>query len=292
MKRFLISLLVISLMLFNSAYAEDKKLDKNPAVKTAGYTVEVTVKDIPKGQQTLFIPIKLDNSIVDVDMVSINDLAASNILAISSDSKGMSGSGIGLVKFDDNGLPETLMLNVSLNPVSTGTSEIEVFMLLDEPALPAKGLTINKDVKVNLKSNDEIEVAEKLVKGKKKLQINQNKITFEVHRQNQKEETIFIPVVFDKSIVDLDESFGHAILGQGIAAKTYSAFSLNNEGGSGVEIVLSPDAEKDFTVDIDLTPKGVGKAKILFALPQSSKTAIVKGPTVEFNPAVISVNKK
>ena len=292
MKKYLVGLLICTLMpIYSVCSAENKNLGKVAVVKPTGYTVELTVKDIPKGQQTLFIPIKLDNSIVDVDMVSVNDLAASNILAVSSDSKGMSGAGIGLIKFDNDGLPTTLMLNVSLSAVSSGTSEIGVYMLLDEqPALAAKGLTINNGVKANLKDVVPLEVVEILDKGKKRLKINHNKITIDVHRENQKEETIFIPIVFD-STVDLDESFGHAILGQGIAAKTYSASSLNNEGGPGVELVLSPSAVKDFTVDVDLVPKGVGKAKLFLSVPQNSKTAIVKGPIVEFSPAVVSVNK-
>ncbi len=258
------------------------------------YSIEITVKDIPKGQQTLFIPIKLDTMIVDVEKVSLDGLATSNILAVASTSKDKAGTGVGLIKFDENGLPATLKLNIFLTSVGNGVSDVSLLMVADELALPSKGLVIDNDVMINVKTNNEIEVTEKLEKGRKRLVLNQNKITLEIQRLAQKEETIFIPILLaDNKVIDVDETFGHAIIAPGIAAKSFNSSSFSGEGGgSGVEIVLTNEAEKDFTIDVDLLPKGVGKSKLSFALPQTSHTAIVTGPTVDIFPTTISVVNK
>ncbi len=270
---------------------EKQNLKASTSPKTPQYSLEITIKDIPMGQQTLFIPIKLDTMVVDLDKVSLEGLATANILAVASTSMDMAGTGIGLIKFDDNGLPETLKLNISLTSVGVGTSEVSLVMVADESALPSRGLTINNDVKVNVKTNSEIQVVEKIEKGKKKLVLDQSKITLEIQRPSQKQETIFIPILFNNKVVDVDETFGHAIISPGISAKAYGSSSLNNEGGAGIEIVLTDVAEKDFTIDIDLLPKGVGASKLTFALPQTSHTAIISGPTVDIFPTTISVNK-
>lgn len=275
----------------NKNEIEKQNLKSSAPTKAPEYSLEITIKDIPKGQQTLFVPIKLDTMVVDVDKVSLEGLATGNILAVASNSMDKAGTGIGLIKFDDNGLPETLKLNISLSSVGNGTSDVSLVMVADESALPSRGLTINNDVKVNVKTNSEIQVIEKLEKGKKRLILDQNKITLEVQRPLQKQETIFIPILFNNKIVDVDETFGHAIVAPGISAKAYGSSSLNNEGGAGIEIVLTDVAEKDFTIDVDLLPKGVGASKLTFALPQTSHTAIISGPTVDIFPTTISVNK-
>ena len=268
-----------------------KQDSKAPSVPQ--YSIELTIKDIPKGQQTLFIPIKLDTMVVDIDKVSLDGLTAANILAVASTSKDKAGTGVGLIKFDDNGLPAILKLNISLISVGNGVSDVSLLMVADELALPSKGLVIDNDVMINVKTKNEVEVTEKLEKGKKRLVLDQNKITLEIQRPAQKEETIFIPILFDNKIVEVDETFGHAIIAPGISAKSFSSSSLGEEaGGPGVEIVLSDVAEKDFTIDVDLLPKGLGKSKLSLALPQTSHTAIITGPKVDFFPTTISVLNK
>ena len=284
-----------AIVVYAETKAIKKEVTKKQEIKVSSepkYSIELTIKDIPKGQQTLFIPIKLDTMVVDVDMVSLDGLVAANILAVASTSMDKAGPGVGLIKFDDNGLPETLKLNVSLSSVSNGTSDVSLVMVADGSTLPSKGLTINNDVMINVKTKNEIEVTEKLEKGKKRLTSDQSKITLDIQRLAQKEETIFIPILFDNKVVDVDETFGHAILAPGISAKSFSSNSLGNEGGAGIEIVLTGDAEKDFTVDVDLLPKGIGKSKLSLALPQTSHTAIITGPTVDFLPTTISVVNK
>jgi hypothetical protein len=165
-------------------------------------------------------------------------------------------------------------------------------MVADELALPVKGLVIDNDVMINVKTKNETEVTERLEKGKKRFVLDQNKITLEIQRLAQNEETIFIPILFNNKIVDVDETFGYAIIAPGISAKSYSSSSLGNEGGPGIEIVLTEVAEKDFTIDVDLLPKGIGKSKLSLALPQTTHTAIITGPTVDFFPTTISVVNK
>ncbi|OGI10533.1 MAG: hypothetical protein A3I68_00020 [Candidatus Melainabacteria bacterium RIFCSPLOWO2_02_FULL_35_15] len=297
----LLAILIASVLCvqFVAAQAEIKAVKKetsrqnSKALSVSQHSIELTVKDIPKGQQTLFIPIKLDTMVVDIDKVSLDGLTAANILAVASTSKDKSGTGIGLIKFDDNGLPETLKLNVSLTSIGNGVSEVSLLMVADELALPVKGLVIDNDVMINVKTGNEVEVTEKPEKSKKKMVLNQNKITLEIQRSAQKEETIFIPILFDSKIVDIDETFGHAIIAPGISAKSFSSNSLGDEGGGpGVEIVLTDVAEKDFTIDVDLLPKGLGKSKLSFALPQTTHTAIITGPTVDFFPTMVSVVNK
>ena len=299
MKKVLIVLVVGFLCLQTMMVQAETKTVKKEVIKQDAkapaapqYSIELTIKDIPKGQQTLFIPIKLDTRVVDVDMVSLDGLTAANILAVASTSKDKAGTGIGLIKFDDNGLPETLKLNISLTSVGNGVSNVALLMVADESALPSKGLTIDNDVMINVKTKNEVEVTEKLEKGKKRFVLDQNKITLEIQRPAQKEETIFIPILFDNKIVDVDESFGHAIIAPGISAKSFSSSSLGNEGGPGIEIVLTDVAEKDFVIDVDLLARGLGKSKLSLALPQTSHTAIVTGPTVDFFPTTISVLNK
>ena len=290
---FIIYILALILFFGQNAYAEATTVRQQikPGNEKTQKSIELTIKDIPKGQQTLFIPIQLDNMIVDIDKVSLEGLSSSNILAVTSNSMDKAGSGIGLIKFDDLGLPETLKLNVFLSSISSGTSDVSLLMVVDEPALPSKGLTINNEIMITPQINGEIEVTETIGKNnKKKLSINQNKVTINVQRLAQKQESIFIPIVFDTNVIDVDETFGYAILAPGLSAKAFSASTLN-EGGSGIEILLTEVAEKDFSVDVDLLPKKAGKTKLGFALPQSSHTAIVRGPQVDIFPAQIIVNK-
>ena len=281
----LVFYMMIFILTVNVAFAKDSnKISKNQQ------KVELIVKNIPKGQRSLFIPIEIDSNVADIDKVELGDLASSNVLAVPSNSKGMSGPGVGLLKFDDQGLPATLKLNLLLTSVSNGMSDVSLFKVIDAPALPSKGLQIHKDVTVNV-IGDEIEVTEKLVKDKKRLALNQHKATLEITRSARKAEKIFIPIVFDNKVVDVDETFGHTIWAPGISFKTYSSNTITHDAGSAIEIVLTEAAEKDFSVDIDLLPKGVGKTNLAFALPQSSHTGLVLGPTVEFYPTTVSVKK-
>src|SRR3989338_5834544 len=181
----LLAILIASVLCvqFVAAQAEIKAVKKetsrqnSKALSVSQHSIELTVKDIPKGQQTLFIPIKLDTMVVDIDKVYLDGLTAANILAVASTSKDKSGTGIGLIKFDDNGLPETLKLNVSLTSIGNGVSEVSLLMVADELALPVKGLVIDNDVMINVKTGNEVEVTEKPEKSKKKMVLNQNKIT-------------------------------------------------------------------------------------------------------------------
>ena len=289
--KILISLITVCFLvsLGCSVLVLGKEVSPKVKVTSSEYSIDVTVKDIPKGQQTLFVPIKIDSMILDFDKVGLEGLSAQNILAVASNSKDKVGTGIGLIKLDDKGLPETLNLKVILKPVSDGQTTVELLKVAEEPALPSKGTILNGDVKVTVKSNPEVEVTERIENGKKRLVLNENRLTLNIERPSQKEETIFIPIILDKSKnVDLDETFGHAIVGPGIAAKSFSFGSLD-EGGVGVEILLSEVAEKDFTIDVDLVPRKVGKAKISTAFPQKSHTEIVSGPRVDISPTSVSV---
>ncbi len=275
---------------------EEPKVEQKTEVKEEAqqqYQLEVTVKDIPKSQQTLFIPIKIDTMVVDFDKVALEGLATQNILAVASSSMDKVGTGIGLIKLDDTGLPETLSLKVLLKPVGQGQTAVSVSMVADEPALPSRGLIINDSVKVLVENPIDIEVTEKVDGAKKKLSLNQRKITLNVQRQSQKEETIFIPVIYDKSVVDIDETFGHTIVGAGISIKTFSSSAKSDDGqdGPGIEIVLSPEAEKDFSISIDLLPRKLGTSKLALAFPQTGHAAIIRGPVVDVVPQLITVNK-
>ena len=269
---------------------------KPPLIDTPSkYSIEVTVSGIPKGQQTLFIPIKIDTMILDFDKVGLEGLTTQNILAVTSSSKDKVGTGVGLLKLDENGLPETLNLKVFLKPVSEGQTSVSLVKIADEPALLAKGVVFHDGVTANIKSGNEIETTEKIENGKKKLSLNQNRLTIDIQRNSKQEETIFIPILIGKDpaskkdAIDLDETFGHAIVAQGISVKSFSSSSLH-EGGPGVEIVLTGDAEKDFSIDVDLVPRRVGIAKLSLALPQKGHIAVVNGPSVNINPATISVS--
>ena len=272
------------------AVEEKSAKTKEPSVSISSskYSIDIKIKDIPTGLQTLFIPIKIDTMILDFDKVALESLAAQNILAVASTSKDKVGTGIGLLKLDESGLPQELDLKVYLKQVGTGQTDISLMKVADEDALPVRGAQIINDVKVLIGNNNEVEVTEKLEKDRKKLVLNQNKLIIEVQRPVQKEESIFIPILFDKSVVDLDETFGHAIVGPGITAKSFSSGTLH-EGGAGLEIVLSDTADKDFTVDVDLIPKKSGKAKITTAFPQKGHTALITGPVVNINPTTINV---
>ena len=288
---FLVLLALITGALIVSAEDTDKKSKVSIKKTSSKYSLEVIVDNIPQGQQTLFIPIKIDTKILDFDKVVLEDVSAQNILAVASTSKDKVGTGIGLLKFDDKGLPPSLTLKVLLKPVGDGQTEVSLVKVAEEPALLARGTVINNDISVSFVDNkDEIEVAEKVEKGKKKLLLSSNKFSINVKRTAQVEETIFIPVIYDKSTMDLDETFGHSVVAQGISVKTFGSGSLH-EGGPGVEIILSPDAQKDFTVDVDLVPRAPGKAKLSFAIPQKGHTAVVRGPNVNINPQLITVAK-
>lgn len=273
-----------------SLLAEDKETKSNISVDVKKYSIDVIVKNIPQDQQTLFIPIKIDTMILDFDKVSLDGLSSQNILAVTSSSKDKVGTGIGLLKLDDKGLPESINLKVYLKPIGDGQTAINLVKVAKGPALPIKGALLYEEVSASISTGNEIEITEKTENNKKKLALNSSKLIIDVKRPSQKEESIFIPVIFDKSIVDLDETFGHAIIAPGIAAKSYSSASLH-EGGSGVEILLSDVADKDFTIDVDLIPRKIGKSKIELAYPQKGHTAIVTGPSVDISPATLSVSR-
>lgn len=287
MKKLIIFILFSYLML-NPLHAKENK--PNQEAKQKDYSVEVTVKDIPQGQQTLFIPIKIDTMILDFDKVAIEDLSAQNILAVASNSKDKVGPGIGLIKLDENGLPSVLTLRAILKPVGQGETSISLTKVAEEPALPSKGAVINTEVSVNIKSSNEIDVTEKTEKNKKRLSLSESKLTLSLHRSSQKEESIFVPIIIENNVLDLDETFGHAVVAPGIAAKSFSSGSLH-EGGTGIEILLTEVAPLDFEVEVDLIPKKPGKANISVAFPQKGHTAIIRGPNVEINPTVITVAK-
>ena len=281
----LLSLLLV-LVLFNSlniSFAKEK-VD----VKKSEYSIQVTIKDIPSGQQTLFVPIKIDSMILDFDKVALEDLSSQNILAVASSSKDKVGTGIGLLKLDTKGLPESLTFKVYLKPTGVGKTNISPVKIADEPTLLSKGAVLFDLTTVNIASKNEIEVFEKEEKSQKRLTLSEPKLTLNIQRPAQKEETIFIPIIFDKSVIDLDETFGHAVVGPGIAAKSFSSGSLH-EGGPGVEIRLSEAAEKDFLIDVDLVPRKIGKSVFNCAIPQSGHTALVRGPVVNINPNIINV---
>lgn len=287
MKKSIVVLLLI-ILFSNTALAEDKPIIDT---KSSKYFIEVKVTNIPKDRQTLFIPIQIDTMVLDFDKVALEGLSALNILAVASGSKDKAGPGVGLLKLDDRGLPAKLSLKVFLKPVSDGNTDISLFKVADEPVVLSKGAEFNKEVTVQVEAPNEITVNEATIEGKKKLQISENKLTLHIQRPAQKTETIFIPIVFDKTVLDLDESFGHAIISPGIAAKTFSSSSLS-ESGAGVEVILSEAALKDFTLDLDLIPKKQGTSKISLALPQNGRTAVVRGPVVEITPSNISVAKQ
>lgn len=252
------------------------------------YTLDVIVKDIPKGQQTLFIPVKIDTMILDFDKVALEGLSAQNILAVASNSKDKVGTGIGLIKLDDTGLPETLTIKAILKPVGEGQTSVSVTKVSEGPSLPSKGLIVNQDVKVSIDTPADIEVTEKIEGNKKRLSLSQKKLTLNIQRQSQKDETLFIPVIYTKSIVDIDETFGHTIVSPGVSIKSFNGGALNDDG-AGVEMVISADAPKDFTIDLDLVAKKAGISKISIGYPQIGHTAIVNGPTVDIVPQVLTV---
>ncbi|MBI3591300.1 MAG: hypothetical protein HY094_08005 [Candidatus Melainabacteria bacterium] len=289
MKKLIILGVLLANLGFLSALAGDKpakpKIDIHP---TEGYSLQISINDIPKNQQTLFIPIKIDTMVLDFDQVVLEGLSTQNILAVVSSSKDKVGPGIGLLKFDENGLPPSLSLKVLLKRTGDGQTSVSLLKVADEPALLSKGAVLSDGVTVSIKENPELEITEKVEKNRPRLFITENKITLDVKRTGQKEETVFIPLIFDQSLVDLDETFGYAIIGPGISAKAFSSSSLH-EGGPGVEILLSSEADKDFSIDVDLIPKKVGKAKLAVAFPLKGHIAIVKGPIVDINPTVISV---
>ncbi len=292
MKKFLLLITLLFNIAVVSAYGEDKPKGESakPKVNVSGskYSLNVSITGIPPAQQTLFIPINIDTMILDFDKVALEGLSAQNILAVASNSNDKVGTGIGLIKIDESGLPPTLELKVLLKTIGEGETAVSLLKVADEPALLTKGVVINKDTVVSLKSPNEIEVTEKQEGNKKKLLINHNKLTLNIQRSAQNEETIFIPFIFDKNVFDVDETFGHAIVGPGIAAKSFSSGSLH-EGGPGVEIVLSPVAEKDFTIDVELIPRKLGKGKIGYAYAQKGHTALIQGPIVDIKPTAISV---
>lgn len=259
--------------------------------KNAEYTIGITVNNIPQGQQSLYVPLDIDTMIFDLDKVALDDLAAQNILAVTATSMDKIGPGIGILQLDEKGLPSSINLKVYLKPiVSSGETTISLGKVADEPVLPAKGAKIKNDVKVSVLSSQEIEVTGTDYKGKKKLVLNENAIMIHVERDTQKSDTIFIPLVFDKNIIDVDESFGHAVVGPGIAAKTFGSGSLHG-GGAGVEVVLSEAADKDFDVNVDLLARKEGSVKIIAAYPQEGHTPLIAGPVVEINPSTISIAK-
>lgn len=257
-------------------------------VAPAQYSVEITVKDIPSGQQTLFIPIKIDTMVLDFDKVALEGLATQNILAVASSSKDKVGPGIGLIKLDDTGLPSSITLKALLKPIGEGQTSVSVTKVANEPSLPSKGLVINDGVTVLVKTPLDLEVTEKVEGAKKRLVLNNRKLTLDIQRQSQKEETIFIPVIYNKSVVDIDETFGHTVVSQGVSMKSFNSGAIN-EDGAGVELILSADAPKDFSIDLDLVARKAGTSKLSIAFPQTGHSAIVSGPVVDIVPQVLTV---
>ena len=290
---FLFLLLLLSLSFTKAISIEKgKKTHALPAtVPPKQYSVDLVVNNIPPGQQTLFIPLSIDTMVLDMDKAELETLSSKNILAVTSNSKDKAGPGIGLIKFDNDGLPSTLEFKVFLKPVGEGKTSISLTKVSEESTtLPAKGIQLSNDINVDLKTKDEVIVTEEIVKGKKKLSLSKSNLIIEVKRPSAREETIFIPIIStSKNIVDLDETFGHAVVAPGISVKSFSSVSLEGYG-SGVEIVLSQEAEKDFSINIDLSAKNSGKAKFFAALPQKTRTAIISGPTVSINPQDITVD--
>lgn len=287
MKKIFNFVLVILLFTVLAVSAKVVKETQNPGQ----YSINVTIKDIPKGEQTLFIPIMIDTMVFDFDKVALEGLATQNILAVASTSKDKVGTGIGLLKLDENGLPDTLTLKVLLKPQGeAGQTAISLLMMAPEAesVLPSRGAQLDPDIQVSLDLDSEITVNEKTENNKRKLILNKSRLTLSIQRSAQKEETIYIPIVLDKNIVDLDETFGHSIVAPGIAVKSISANSLQ-EGGPGVEILLTEAADKDFSVDIDLVPRKAGASQFIAGFPQKGKTPLIRGPIVEINPSVISV---
>ncbi|OGI18801.1 MAG: hypothetical protein A3B68_06100 [Candidatus Melainabacteria bacterium RIFCSPHIGHO2_02_FULL_34_12] len=273
------------------AFAEDKPTKPKTEITLSKYSIDVKITNIPPGQQTLFIPVMIDTMVLDFDKVALEGLSTQNILAVASSSKDKVGPGIGLIKIDDKGLPNTLDLKVLLKKTGEGQTSVSLQKVAEGQVLPSRGTILSEGVSVNLASENEIEVTENQQNNKKKLALNHNKVTVEVHRNSQKEESIFVPLIFDNTVFDIDETFGHAIIAPGIAAKSFGSGSLGEEGngGPGVEILLTDVADKDFSIDVDLVPRKPGKAKLIAAFPQKGHAALVSGPVVEINPTAISV---
>lgn len=290
MKKIVLVLAFLSLGLgFIPVHATE---EATPKVKVepsnSKYSLEVTINDIPKDQQTLFIPIKIDTMILDFDKVALEDISAQNILAVASSSKDKVGTGIGLLKLDEKGLPPNLTLKVLLKQVGEGQTSVSLLQVADEPALLSRGAIIDNGITVSIKDNEDISVTEKTENNKKRLALSKSRITLDIKRPIQKEETIFIPLVFDKNLIDLEETFGHSVIGPGITAKTFSTSTLDG-GGPGVEILLGADAGKDFSVDVDLFPRAAGKLKLTAAYPQRGHTSVVTGTMIGINPSAITV---
>ncbi len=276
----------LSFIPVNAAEQTTPKVKVEPS--SSKYSLEVTINDIPKDQQTLFIPIKIDTMILDFDKVALEDISAQNILAVASSSKDKVGTGIGLLKLDEKGLPPNLTLKVLLKQVGEGQTSVSLLQVADEPALLSRGAVIDNGITVSIKDNEELNITEKTENNKKRLALSKSRITLDIKRPAQKEETIFIPLVFDRNLIDLEETFGHSVIGPGITAKTFSTSTLEGDG-PGVEIVLGADAEKDFSVDVDLFPKGIGNLKLTAAYPQRGHTSVVVGTMIGINPPAITV---
>lgn len=285
--RKIISLLLSVLLcnFINPLFAEDVSVEKS---QTDKYTIEISISNIPDNQQTLYIPVDIDSSVLDFDKVALDGIASQNILPVAASSKDKVGPGIGLLKLDDKGLPSSLKLKVYLKPVADGTTSISLGKVADTDALPVKGAKIRNDVKAVVDGESIVEVTEKQSEDKKKLSLNKSQLALNITRQVHQAETIFIPLIFDRKVFDIDETFGHAILAPGISAKSFSSGSLNS-GGPGIEIVLGEAAEKDFSVTLDLAPKGLGTSQIVLGYPQEGHTAIITGPVVEISPSQINV---
>ncbi|MBI3308195.1 MAG: hypothetical protein HYZ79_02345 [Candidatus Melainabacteria bacterium] len=287
MKKIIILIIALSVGFLNLVCAEEESVKVSKS-ETSKYSIEVAVTGIPANQQTLYIPIELDSMVVDLDKVALDDIAAQNILPVAASSKDKVGPGIGLLKLDDKGLPNSLKLKVFLKPVEGGKTDVHVGKVANEPALPVKGAMIRNDVTVVIESGHELNVKEVENEGKKRLELNEKQLTLNIQREEQKAETIFIPLLFDNKVMDIDESFGHAIIAPGVSMKTFSAGSLHG-GGAGVEVVLSDVAEKDLSVNVDLIPKGTGSANIIAAYPQDGHTKLITGPVVQITPQTLDV---
>lgn len=289
MKKLFILLLLLGSIGLVSVGASDKA-EPQAKVSSSKYSIEVRITDIPKDQQTLFIPIKIDTTIVDFDKVALEDLSSQNILAVASSSKDKVGPGIGLLKLDEEGLPASLNLMVLLKKVGQGETPVSLLMVAHEPALLSRGAIIDNLTTVDIQEG-ELNITEEAKGNKKTLTLDKNRVTLNITRPAQKEETLFVPLIFDRDFIDLDETFGHAIVAPGISAKSFSSGTLHGSG-PGVEIVLSAVAPKDFSIDVDLLPRKVGSGNIAPAFPQKGRTALVRGPIVNINPEVIKVAER
>lgn len=292
MKRPIILSLVLLLALVAIPGLAEEKKEKIKTKKVDEKTIEVNITNIPDGHISLFVPLMIDTSVVDLSSVVLGDLSDKEILGVVANSMSKSTPGVGLVILKQGeSLPKELKFRVNLKKIGNGTSDIALEEITSEPALLTKGVSFRNDLAVSTGEGSSVEVSQVEKNGKKKLKISNSKLQINVKRPAQVADTFFVPILVDEKIVDLDETFGHSIIAPGITAKTFGSGSLHN-GGSGVEVVLTEEADKDFSFEIDLRAKGVGNTEILAAKPQKAQVALVRGAIVEINPSMVTVANK